>query len=46
VRRELWNAYSLFVAAYRDAAEKLKTGIRDVVFPQGCFPPSLPFVGG
>jgi hypothetical protein len=46
VRRELWNAYALFVAAYRDAAAKFKTGIRDVVFPQGSFPPSLPFVGG
>jgi REP element-mobilizing transposase RayT len=46
VRRELWNAYALFVAAYRDAAEKFKAGIRDVVFPQGSFPPSLPFVGG
>jgi putative transposase len=46
VRRELWSAYSLFVAAYRDAAEKLKAGILDVVFPQGSFPPSLPFVGG
>ena len=40
------NAYALFVAAYRDAAEKLRAGIRDVVFPQGSFPPSLPFVGG
>ena len=46
VRRELWNAYSLFVAAYRDAAEKLRTGIRNVAFPVGSFPPALPFVGG
>jgi putative transposase len=46
VRRELWNAYSLFVAAYRDASEKLKAGLRDVVFPRGSFPPALPFVGG
>jgi hypothetical protein len=46
VRRELWKAYALFVAAYRDAAEKLKAGIRDVVFPRGSFPPALPFVGG
>ncbi len=45
VRRELWNAYALFVSAYRDAAEKLRTGIRDVVFPPGSFPPALPFVG-
>jgi hypothetical protein len=46
MRRELWNAYSLFVAAYRDAAEKLRAGIRDVAFPIGSFPPALPFVGG
>ncbi|HEY2290847.1 MAG TPA: hypothetical protein VGM86_09120 [Thermoanaerobaculia bacterium] len=44
VRRELWDAYALFVAAYRSAAEKLRAGIRDVVFPRGCFPPALPFV--
>ena len=37
--------YALFVAAYRDAAEKLRAGIRDVVFPRGSFPPALPFVG-
>ncbi len=46
VRRELWNAYSLFVAAYRDAAEKLRAGVRNVAFPTGSFPPALPFVGG
>jgi hypothetical protein len=45
VRRELWDAYALFVAAYRDDAEKLRAGIRDVVFPRGSFPPALPFVG-
>jgi putative transposase len=46
MRRELWNAYALFVAAYRDAADKLRAGIRDVKFPRGSFPPPLPFVGG
>lgn len=46
VRRELWDAYALFVAAYRAAAEKLRAGIRDVAFPIGSFPPALPFVGG
>ncbi len=46
VRRELWNAYSWFVAAYREAAEKLRAGVRDVVFPSGSFPPALPFVKG
>ena len=46
VRRELRNAYFLFVAAYRSAAEKLRSGHRDAPFPLGCFPPPLPFVGG
>jgi REP element-mobilizing transposase RayT len=46
VRRSLWDAYSLFVAAYRAAAEKLRAGVRDVAFPSGSFPPPLPFVGG
>ncbi len=46
VRRSLWDAYSLFVAAYRAAAEKLRAGVRDVVFPSGSFPPALPFVDG
>jgi hypothetical protein len=30
VRRELWDAYALFVAAYRAAAEKLLAEVRDV----------------
>jgi putative transposase len=45
VRRELWEAYRLFVAAYRQAAEKLRAGDRNAVFPLGSFPPPLPFVG-
>lgn len=32
------------VAAYRDAADRLKQGETDVRFPDGCFPPRLPFV--
>jgi hypothetical protein len=43
-RRELYQAYSWFVAAFREAAEKLREGDRDARFPQGCFPPHLPFV--
>ncbi len=46
VRREIWSAYVLFVAAYRDAAEKLRAGVRNVALPFGSFPPALPFVGG
>ncbi len=40
------EAYALFVAAYREAAEKLRKGDRGAVFPIGSFPPALPFVGG
>jgi REP element-mobilizing transposase RayT len=46
VRRELWEAYRWFVAAFRDAAEKLRSGDRNAAFPIGSFPPALPFVGG
>ena len=46
VRRELWEAYRLFVAAFRQASEKLRAGDREAVFPVGSFPPALPFVGG
>ncbi len=45
-RKELEEAYGWFYAAFRDAAEKLKAGIRDVCFPIGSFPPGLSFVGG
>jgi REP element-mobilizing transposase RayT len=46
VRRELRSFYAEFVAAYRDAAGKLRAGFRNVTFPIGSFPPALPFVGG
>ena len=46
MRFELRAAYYEFVAAFREAAEKLKSGCRDVAFPEGCFPPSLPFCRG
>ncbi len=45
-RKEFEEAYGWFYAAFRDAADKLKAGIRDVCFPIGSFPPGLPFVGG
>jgi hypothetical protein len=41
---ELREAYSRFVAAFRDAAEKLRAGDRLVSFPEGSFPSALPFV--
>jgi hypothetical protein len=45
VHRELWEGYRWFVAAFREAAEKLRAGDRNAVFPVGSFPPALPFVG-
>jgi hypothetical protein len=46
VRQGLYEGYAWFVAAFRQAAEKLKAGDRSAAFPAGCFPPALPFVGG
>jgi hypothetical protein len=46
VRSDLLNAYYAFVAAFREAAEKLKSGDRSAVFPIGSFPPAMPFVSG
>jgi hypothetical protein len=45
-RRELREAYRWFVAAFREAATKLRAGDRNAQFPLGSFPPALPFVGG
>jgi putative transposase len=42
--RLLKVAYSVFLAAYRAAAERLRRGEQGVAFPAGCFPPALPFV--
>jgi REP element-mobilizing transposase RayT len=44
VRRELYEAYAMFVAAFRDASEKLRAGDLTAKFPSGSFPPALPFV--
>ncbi len=44
VRKELYEAYALFVSAYQDAAEKLRSGDWTAVFPAGSFPPALSFV--
>ena len=43
MRQQFREIYYTVVAAFRQAAEQLKTGCRDVPFPEGCFPPSLPF---
>jgi hypothetical protein len=44
IRNGLREAYGLFLAALRDAAELLKAGDRSARFPMGSFPPGLPFV--
>jgi hypothetical protein len=44
IRREIYEMYARFVAAFREAAEQLKAGDRTAKFPDGSFPPSLPFV--
>jgi hypothetical protein len=46
VRDDLRAAYFAFFAAFREAAEQLRSGVLPVVFPAGSFPPALPFVGG
>lgn len=43
VRKALPDAYSAFAAAFRVASEKLRSGDRGAIFPEGCFPPALPF---
>ena len=43
-REALRKSYGLFLAAFREAAERLKAGDRMARFPNGCFPPGLPFV--
>jgi hypothetical protein len=44
IRDGLREAYGLFLAAFRDAAEQLKAGDRSARFSLGSFPPGLPFV--
>jgi REP element-mobilizing transposase RayT len=44
IRRQLCDHYRAFAAAFWRAAERLRSGARDVEFPIGSFPPSLPFV--
>ena len=43
-RKRFWEEYSAFVAAFREAAERLKAGDRAARFPLGSFPPGLLFV--
>ena len=43
-RLELLSAYSWFIAAYREASDVLRRGVRKAEFPTGCFPPPLAYV--
>ena len=43
-RKAFYEAYSWFLTAYREAAKKLRAGQTDVAFPEGCFPPAMPYV--
>jgi len=44
--RLAWReAFGMFLLAYREAARLLRQGFKDAPFPEGCFPPGLPFVG-
>jgi hypothetical protein len=42
--RELRKAYKNFVAAYREAADKLRAGHLTATFPPNSFPPPQPYV--
>ncbi len=44
VRHLFAEAYAMFLEAYQDASALLRAGHRDVEFPEGSFPPRLPFV--
>jgi hypothetical protein len=44
VMTQLREIYSAFVSAYRAAADKLRAGDPDVIFPPGSFPPPRPYV--
>ncbi|HEY3566657.1 MAG TPA: transposase [Thermoanaerobaculia bacterium] len=43
-RKMFYEIYAEFVSAFRAAAEALRQGRRDALFPAGSFPPALPFV--
>lgn len=44
VRQLFREAYAIFLEAYQDAAALLRGGVSGVQFPEGSFPPGLPFV--
>jgi len=46
IRGELYAGYRHFLAAFRDAAARLRAGETAVAFPAGSFPPAAPWVPG
>lgn len=42
-RAALRDAYGIFLDAYRRAAERLRSGALDTLFPEGAFPPPMPY---
>jgi len=46
IRQELYESYRHFLAAFREAAARLRAGDLAVVFPAGSFPPAAPWVAG
>ncbi len=44
VRKEFRDAYGWFVAAYREAADKLRQGDLSAAFPPGSFIPALAMI--
>jgi REP element-mobilizing transposase RayT len=43
-RQRFRQAYGIFLQAFHDAAASLQAGRTNVAFPEGSFPPGLPFV--
>ena len=43
-REAMRAAYQWFLVEYRKASARLRAGDRSVRFPEGCYPPGLPFV--
>ncbi len=44
VRKAMRYAYTWVVAQHAKASERLRAGDRQVSFPEGTFPPGMPFV--
>ncbi len=45
IRREMTRRYRGFAAWYSTASQSVRSGDFEVSFPEGCFPPPLPYVG-